>query len=323
LSRRFRRWAIPSLALCTLLAVVGCPECYPSGASFVRRSASTDSRGYAESNRYFGVKAKKGGSGGAYAYAPFLVRPPYEISVLVGIFDPESLAIGDETRGCLTFQSEDFVTTFYAVCAEYQREPEGMILETGPLTDSEFLAGEQKAEIRAVAEETTLRLYGRAAGAVDWIELGTGFSIAASPGLRIGGSAAYVPPNAEIGFDDLAFSAGEPADATAGEAAAAPLEAAISAALEAIRALDGDTPDFASAEVSLEAAASSLAAAETAATGLATKAGKKAAKKERAIAKKLAKARARVAEQNAAAALKLIYQAPKALIQALDALLGS
>ena len=251
-----------------------------------------------------------------------MLRPPYDISVRFGIFDPAFVPIADGSRGCLNLQSEDFVSIFYAVCAEYQSSPEGMVVDTGPITTELFFPGERQADIRAVADGATLRLYGRAPGAADWTELGSGFALPPFQALRIGGAASFVPEASQVGFDELAFSAGAPGSPSAEESAATLVLDGLSAGLEAILALDGDTPDFAAAGAGLEEAGNALSSAEAASLALGTKDGKKAAKKLRGAAKKLSKARDRADEQNADAALKLAYKTPKAVIQALDALLA-
>lgn len=323
MARPARRYTVRLLALAVLLMANECEECYESNASAGNRATLSDARGgYSQGNRYFAVTAKKHGSGGAGGNTPFLLRPPYDISVRFGIFDPAFVPTADGSRGCLNLQSEDFVSIFYAVCAEYQSSPEGMIVDTGPITGELFFAGERQADIRAVADGTTLRLYGRAPGAVDWTELGSGFALPPSQALRIGGAAVFVPEASQVGFDELAFGAGAPASPTAEESAATLMLDGLSAGLEAILALDGDTPDFAAAGVGLEEAGTALSSAEAASLALGTKDGKKAAKKLRGAAKKLAKARDRADDQNADAALKLAYKTPKAVIQALDALLA-
>jgi hypothetical protein len=324
-ARPRRHLTIRLLALTALLlGPTECDECFESNAFFRSRVARSDARGgYSDSNRYFSVTAKKRGSGGAGASTPFLLRPPYEISVRFGIFDDAFLPTADGSRGCLNLQSEDFVTIFYAVCAEYQSSPEGMRVDTGPATTELFFAGERRADIRAVADGATLRLYGRPPGGGAWTELGSGWALPPFQGLRIGGAASFVPESSQVGFDELAFAAELPGTPSAEESAAAPVLDALSAGLEAILLLDGDSPDFSNAAGKLELVLGSLESAQTAALALGTQDGKKAAKKLKGAAKKLGKARARAAEQKAEAALKLAYKTPKALIQALDALLGS
>lgn len=316
--RRSRRPLTLAVACLTLVGLGG-DGCECSNAIF-GLSPPGDARG-AWPDRYAAFTTKKdNGSGGAYGTAPYLLRPPYRSAVTFGLFDPASVPIGDGAAGCLTLQSEDFVSTFYSVCARYDGAAGGMRVESTPQASPILLDGATFADIQLEADGNTVVFSGRATGTEDWTPIGVGV-LPGSQGLLFGIAASYIPAGAVVGFDDAEFEVGLPSSPSPEETAAQPTFQALSAQLVAVSLAFDDPADIAGALAALDASALDLEAGRAAAASLGTKGGKKAAKKLAGAGKKLAKARAKIAARDLDGAYKQLQKVGKAELQGLDALL--
>lgn len=241
------------------------------------------------------------------------VFAPFDVSLHFGFFDPARMATADGVRACLEIDNVGF-TVFFAVCGEYDAAQASWLLfagtHEGSLPGSILVAGTD-AEVRVETDGTTLRFHGRAYGSSTWEEVwSTPFPPQTAP-LKASFGASSIRKGTEVGFDHPSFtSAPDPGMLTLERAITTDANAALLAGLAAFLSLDGASPDFPSAAVSLDLADTKLGDALTKAESLAP--GKTQRKAQKLLTKgrqKLLKAAAEAAASDADGALKQLGKA--------------
>jgi hypothetical protein len=310
-----------------LLAIVttwlaGCEEFAAFDEETRRELAATSrARKGGALDHYLVIRGRKNGTE-AFIQTPPDTWAPFDVSIRTGIFDPAQAARVDGVRVCLELDTIGF-TIFYDVCAvrsvsagawnvfSYHGPPATSLPGALPIAAQEI-------ELRAETDGTTLRFHAREAGAKDWSPIGQMPFPAQSPPLKMSFGATGLAPKAEVGFDSPSHvSAPPPGPLTAVQQVVADLNLALLRGLAAYLALDGASPDFATAAASLGEAAAALGDAATGAAALpASDENETVEKRIGQASKSLGKAQAKVAAEKAAKALNNLEKAALRAAQA-------
>jgi hypothetical protein len=212
---------------------------------------------------YIGFQGtKRQGGGAAFEILPyFLFGGPFTLEWEIGLFDPSLAADSDQALGCLElFEYEAFgdLAATWDFCGQYNAG--GYVVFNSENADQLSYPATLRVQARVVFDGADLSYETRPSGDPTW-DIVTAFPFAPTMPLlpSIGGT--NLRKGGVVNFDSFSWTDTMPVDTTTLGQFGWHIQEAFQFEADAFRALDGASPDFASAASSLSSASGQLSLA--------------------------------------------------------------
>lgn len=313
------------LALYAAVSSIGCPESIGT-TSYAEKTRNENAAvalgGASLPDHYFGITATKtANTGEFFATFPIDVWLPFDVEISGGMFDPQHGNLDGGSFDVDLVTPDHFDPNFEA--HEFTVEPAiggGLMVTAGSTKAPGFtvgthtFAGAAELDFRITGNGTTLEFFCRAKGDAMYTSLGSFPYVAQGTKLALGVGVIDLGHKAVVGFDhaNLLANGTPPGVPSAEEAAANAIRAAGLRQLDAFYAVDGPTPDLATAATALDEGLTLLETAQDAVAALPSSGTQKKVKDLLASAKKsLKSAIKKVADDKAKPAYTKLKKALK------------